>query len=43
MVEKIGNKVNALLRTRIANINLGNLKEGTWRYLTKEEIRQLTQ
>ncbi|MFA5902503.1 MAG: pseudouridine synthase [Desulfobacula sp.] len=43
MVQKTGNKVDALLRTRIANINLGKLKEGTWRYLTLEEIRKLTQ
>lgn len=43
MVQKTGNKVDTLLRIRIANIHLGNLKEGTWRYLTKEEIRQLTQ
>jgi 23S rRNA pseudouridine2605 synthase/23S rRNA pseudouridine2604 synthase len=43
MVQKIGNTVDTLLRIRIANINLGNLKEGTWRYLSKDEIRQLTQ
>ncbi len=43
MVQKTGNKVDTLLRIRIANINLGKLKEGTWRYLTREEIRQLTQ
>ncbi len=43
MVEKTGNKVDILLRIRIANINLGNLKEGAWRRLTREEIRQLTQ
>ena len=43
MVQKTGNKVDTLLRIRIANINLGKLKEGTWRYLTREEIRQLIQ
>jgi len=43
MVQKTGNEVDTLLRIRIANIHLGKLKEGTWRYLTKEEIRQLTQ
>ncbi len=43
MVQKTGNKVDVLLRIRIANINLGNLKEGTWRHLTRKEIRQLTQ
>jgi len=43
MVQKTGNKVDTLLRIRIANIYLGNLKEGTWRYLSLEEIRELTQ
>ena len=41
MVSKIGNKVYTLKRVRIANINLENLKEGKWRYLTPEEIKQL--
>jgi 16S rRNA U516 pseudouridylate synthase RsuA-like enzyme len=35
--------VDTLLRIRIADIHLGKLKEGTWRYLTQAEIRQLTQ
>ena len=43
MVQQTGNEVDTLLRIRIANITLGTLKEGTWRYLTREEIRQLTQ
>ncbi len=43
MVQKTGNEVDTLLRIRIANITLGKLKEGAWRHLTKEEIRQLTQ
>lgn len=43
MVEKTGNKVSTLLRVRIAHIHLGNLKEGTWRYLTHTEIKKLTQ
>jgi 23S rRNA pseudouridine2605 synthase/23S rRNA pseudouridine2604 synthase len=43
MVQKTGNEVDTLLRIRIANIHLGKLKEGAWRHLTKEEIRQLTQ
>ena len=42
MVGKTGNKVDTLKRIRMANINLGNLKEGKWRYLTPKEIRQLT-
>lgn len=43
MVGKKGNTVDMLERIRMANIKLGNLKEGTWRYLTREEIKQLTQ
>lgn len=43
MVGKTGNKVKTLERIRMANISLGNLKEGKWRYLTPEEIKQLTQ
>jgi len=43
MVGKTGNKVETLKRIRMANINLGNLKEGKWRYLTPKEILQLTQ
>lgn len=43
MVGKIGNKVDILKRIRMANINLGDLKEGKWRYLTSKEIKQLTQ
>jgi len=43
MVGKTGNKVDILKRIRMANINLGNLKQGTWRYLTSKEIKQLTQ
>jgi 23S rRNA pseudouridine2605 synthase len=42
MVTKTGNKVDTLQRIRMANINLGNLKEGKWRYLTVKEIKQLT-
>ncbi|MCK5837925.1 MAG: rRNA pseudouridine synthase [Desulfobacula sp.] len=43
MVAKTGNKVDILKRIRMANINLGDLKEGEWRYLTVKEIKQLTQ
>lgn len=43
MVGKTGNKVDMLKRIRMANINLGNLKPGKWRYLTTDEIKQLTQ
>ncbi len=43
MVTKVGNKVDMLKRVRMANINLGNLKEGKWRYLTTQEMKTLTQ
>ncbi len=43
MVKKTGNHVIALKRIRVANIELGNLPEGAWRYLTKMEIKQLLQ
>jgi 23S rRNA pseudouridine2605 synthase/23S rRNA pseudouridine2604 synthase len=37
MVEKTGNKVTKLKRIRISSLNLGRLKEGSWRYLTEKE------
>lgn len=43
MVGKISNQVETLQRIRMANILLGDLKEGSWRYLTKQEIKILTQ
>lgn len=42
MVGKTGNKVSVLKRIRMADIRLGNLKQGKWRYLTAEEIERLT-
>lgn len=42
MVGKTGNRVNTLQRIRMANVRLGRLKEGGWRYLTPAEIRGLT-
>ncbi len=42
MVEQTGNKVDTLKRIRMANINLGGLKESGWRYLTAQEIKGLT-
>ncbi|WP_022668544.1 pseudouridine synthase [Desulfospira joergensenii] len=42
MVGKTGNRVERLLRTRMANLTLGRLKPGQWRHLSREEIRQLT-
>jgi len=41
MVEEIGNRVTKLKRIRIANISLGELKVGKWRYLTRNEIKIL--
>ncbi len=43
MVGAIGNAVVSLKRVRMANVTLGNLKTGEWRYLTKEEIGLLKQ
>jgi 23S rRNA pseudouridine2605 synthase len=42
MIEQTGNKVKTLQRIRIANIRLGKLKEGNWRYLSLKEINGLT-
>jgi pseudouridine synthase len=41
MVEAIGSKVLKLVRTRIGSITIGDLKIGTWRYLTPDERRRL--
>jgi pseudouridine synthase len=41
MVRKVGNEVTHLKRIRIANIRLGNLPSGSWRYLTKIEKENL--
>ncbi len=41
MCEAIGKKVIALHRSKIGNIDVKNLKLGTWRYLTKKEISDL--
>jgi len=43
MVKKTANHVIALKRIRVANIELGDLAEGAWRYLSKMEIKQLLQ
>ncbi|MCP4671521.1 MAG: rRNA pseudouridine synthase, partial [Desulfobacula sp.] len=42
MVGKTGNRVNTLKRIRMANVTLGSLKGGQWRYLSQAEIKQLT-
>ena len=41
MCETVGRKVLALHRARIGNIGVKDLKLGTWRYLTKNEIKNL--
>ncbi|WP_246514763.1 pseudouridine synthase [Desulfonema limicola] len=41
MVRKVGEHVAALKRIRIANIRLGSLDEGKWRYLTEKEKKEL--
>lgn len=43
MCEYFGYRVRTLKRIRIMNIELGNLLEGQWRYLTDSEIRKLKQ
>lgn len=39
--EAAGHRVALLVREAIGGLNLGNLKEGDWRHLTKKEIDQL--
>jgi len=41
MIRKVGNSVNQLKRIRIANIKLGTLEQGTWRFLTEIEKNNL--
>ena len=41
MCEAIGKKVQALHRSKIGNIDVKDLKIGTWRYLTKKEVDML--
>ncbi len=43
MVGKTGNRVETLVRIRMANVTLGDLQQGAWRYLTPREIAGLTQ
>lgn len=43
MVRKVGGRVTALRRTRIANILLGDLPEGRWRHLSEAEVKSLTE
>lgn len=41
MVETLNKKVSDLKRVRMASIKLGDLKQGKWRYMNKEEIKNL--
>ena len=41
MCEAIGKKVLALHRSKIGNIDVKDLKIGTWRYLTSKEVSLL--
>jgi pseudouridine synthase len=41
MVRKVDNQVARLRRIRVANIKLGKLTEGTWRFLTEKERKEL--
>lgn len=41
MCESIGKKVLALHRSKIGNLNVKDLKLGTWRYLTEKERKDL--
>ena len=41
MCEACGYQVRTLKRVRIMNIELGNLKEGTWRDVTEQEWKEL--
>ena len=41
MCEAVGRKVQALHRSEIGNIGVKDLKIGTWRYLSKQEIEYL--
>lgn len=42
MCEAIGKPVLALHRSKIGILSVKDLKIGTWRYLTKEEVREFT-
>ncbi|MFO8084317.1 MAG: pseudouridine synthase [Desulfobacterales bacterium] len=42
MVKKVGNRVTDLKRIRMANIRLGKLPEGKWRYLNETEKKVLS-
>lgn len=41
MCEAVGRKVQALHRSKIGNLDVKDLKIGTWRYLSKKEVEEL--
>jgi 23S rRNA pseudouridine2604 synthase len=41
MCEYLAYDVSKLKRTRIMNVDLGNLEEGNWRELTNDEMNQI--
>jgi len=41
MLRSVGFPVINLKRTRIANLDLGRLEEGKWRYLKQFDLEQL--
>jgi pseudouridine synthase len=41
MVRQVGNRVVRLNRIRVADLKLGNLARGSWRYLRQDERRRL--
>lgn len=41
MVRKLRNHVSRLKRVRVAGVQLDNLPEGSWRHLTKREVKSL--
>jgi 23S rRNA pseudouridine2605 synthase len=41
MLEHVGHPVSRLIRTRVGPVNLGDLKPGRWRHLTRAEVAAL--
>lgn len=41
MLNSVGHRVEHLIRTKIADIRIGNLPAGAWRYLTDDEVKRL--
>jgi 23S rRNA pseudouridine2605 synthase/23S rRNA pseudouridine2604 synthase len=41
MMRKVGHRVTGLKRTRVANVRLGDLPVGNWRFLSENEKRRL--